>query len=141
MWLPDWINFPTFFRAIYMNLTSNNWIITFSTSGEQNHNLTRVPAVTEVASFYDVQTLYKWHILYSQRLTEILSGIASSYVRTDEETNMAKRWSVCSVWYSQQTATVSPNSSNRLGMYLCVPYGSHDKQRLFPETELTGWSP
>jgi hypothetical protein len=25
-------------------------------------------------------------------------------------------------------------------VYLCVPYGSHDKQRLFPQTALTGWA-
>jgi hypothetical protein len=25
-------------------------------------------------------------------------------------------------------------------MYLCVPYGSHSKQRLFPHTALTGWA-
>jgi hypothetical protein len=24
--------------------------------------------------------------------------------------------------------------------YLCVPYGSHNKQRLSPETALTGWA-
>jgi hypothetical protein len=23
--------------------------------------------------------------------------------------------------------------------YLCVPYGSHNKQQLFPQTALTGW--
>jgi hypothetical protein len=27
----------------------------------------------------------------------------------------------------------------RYGLYLCVPYGSYNKQRLFPPTELTGW--
>jgi hypothetical protein len=27
----------------------------------------------------------------------------------------------------------------RYGLYLCVPYGSHSKQRLFPQTALTGW--
>jgi hypothetical protein len=25
-------------------------------------------------------------------------------------------------------------------MHLCVPYGSHNKQRLFPQTALTGWA-
>jgi hypothetical protein len=25
-------------------------------------------------------------------------------------------------------------------VYLCVPYGSHNKQRLFPQTALTGWA-
>jgi hypothetical protein len=25
-------------------------------------------------------------------------------------------------------------------MYLCVPYGSHNKQQLFPQTVLTGWA-
>jgi hypothetical protein len=25
-------------------------------------------------------------------------------------------------------------------VYLCVPYGSHNKQRLFPQTVLTGWA-
>jgi hypothetical protein len=25
-------------------------------------------------------------------------------------------------------------------VYLCVPYDSHNKQRLFPETALTGWA-
>jgi hypothetical protein len=25
-------------------------------------------------------------------------------------------------------------------VYLCVPYGSHSKQRLFPHTALTGWA-
>jgi hypothetical protein len=25
-------------------------------------------------------------------------------------------------------------------VYLCVPYGSHSKQRLFPHTVLTGWA-
>jgi hypothetical protein len=25
-------------------------------------------------------------------------------------------------------------------VYLCVPYGSHSKQRLFPQTALTGWA-
>jgi hypothetical protein len=25
-------------------------------------------------------------------------------------------------------------------VYLCVPYDSHNKQRLFPQTALTGWS-
>jgi hypothetical protein len=25
-------------------------------------------------------------------------------------------------------------------VYLCVPYGSHKKQRLFPQTALTGWA-
>jgi hypothetical protein len=25
-------------------------------------------------------------------------------------------------------------------VYLCVPYGSHNKQRLFPQTPLTGWA-
>jgi hypothetical protein len=25
-------------------------------------------------------------------------------------------------------------------VYLCFPYGSHNKQRLFPQTALTGWS-
>jgi hypothetical protein len=25
-------------------------------------------------------------------------------------------------------------------VYLCVPYGSHNKQRLFPYTALTGWA-
>jgi hypothetical protein len=25
-------------------------------------------------------------------------------------------------------------------VYLCVPYGSHNKQRLFPQTTLTGWA-
>jgi hypothetical protein len=25
-------------------------------------------------------------------------------------------------------------------VYLCVPYGSHNKQRLFPKTALTGWA-
>jgi hypothetical protein len=25
-------------------------------------------------------------------------------------------------------------------VYLCVPYGSHNKQRLFPPTALTGWA-
>jgi hypothetical protein len=24
--------------------------------------------------------------------------------------------------------------------YLCVPYGSHNKQRLFPHAALTGWA-
>jgi hypothetical protein len=24
--------------------------------------------------------------------------------------------------------------------YLCVPYGSHNKQRLVPQTALTGWA-
>jgi hypothetical protein len=24
--------------------------------------------------------------------------------------------------------------------YLCVPYGSHNKERLFPQTALTGWA-
>jgi hypothetical protein len=52
-----------------------------------------------------------------------------------------------------------PNSINRLGfvveklcvsckvkslhsaytVYLCVPYGSRSKQRLFPQTAFTGW--
>jgi hypothetical protein len=27
----------------------------------------------------------------------------------------------------------------RYGLYLCVPYGSHNKQRLFPQTALTVW--
>jgi hypothetical protein len=26
----------------------------------------------------------------------------------------------------------------RYGLYLCVPYGSHTKQRLFPQIALTG---
>jgi hypothetical protein len=25
-------------------------------------------------------------------------------------------------------------------VYLCVPYGSHNKQRLFPQSALTGWA-
>jgi hypothetical protein len=25
-------------------------------------------------------------------------------------------------------------------VYLCVPYGSHNKERLFPSTTLTGWA-
>jgi hypothetical protein len=25
-------------------------------------------------------------------------------------------------------------------VYVCVPYGSHNKQRLFPQTALTGWA-
>jgi hypothetical protein len=25
-------------------------------------------------------------------------------------------------------------------VYLCVPYGYHNKQRLFPQTALTGWA-
>jgi hypothetical protein len=28
----------------------------------------------------------------------------------------------------------------RYGLYLCVPYGSHSKQRLFHQTALTGWA-
>jgi hypothetical protein len=28
----------------------------------------------------------------------------------------------------------------RYEQYLCVPYGSHNKQRLFPQTALTGWA-
>jgi hypothetical protein len=36
----------------------------------------------------------------------------------------------------RQCIRVSPV---RYGLYLCVPYGSHSKQRLFPQTALTGW--
>jgi hypothetical protein len=25
-------------------------------------------------------------------------------------------------------------------LYVCVPYGSHSKQRLFPQTSSTGWA-
>jgi hypothetical protein len=32
----------------------------------------------------------------------------------------------------------TPHSAHT--MYLCVPYGSHNKQRLFPQTALTGWA-
>jgi hypothetical protein len=61
---------------------------------------------------------------------------------------------VCFVWFSQYTAIISLNSINRLGfvaetecvscevrteflysahtVYLCVPYDSHNTQRLFP---------
>jgi hypothetical protein len=28
----------------------------------------------------------------------------------------------------------------RYGLYLYVPHGSHNKQRLFPQTALTGWA-
>jgi hypothetical protein len=28
----------------------------------------------------------------------------------------------------------------RYELFLCVPYGSHSKQRLFPYTALTGWA-
>jgi hypothetical protein len=38
------------------------------------------------------------------------------------------------VFYS---VSVSPV---RYGLYLCVPYGSHSKHRLFPHTALTGWA-
>jgi hypothetical protein len=65
--------------------------------------------------------------------------------------------SVCSVLFSQQTVTVSANRINRLGsvaekqcvscevwtahrVYLCVPSCSHNKERLFPQTALTGWA-
>jgi hypothetical protein len=27
-----------------------------------------------------------------------------------------------------------------LEVYMCVPHGSHNKQRLFPQTALTGWA-
>jgi hypothetical protein len=33
-----------------------------------------------------------------------------------------------------------PYGSVRYGLYLYVPYGSHSKQRLFPQTALTGWA-
>jgi hypothetical protein len=32
----------------------------------------------------------------------------------------------------------TPHSAHTV--YLCVPYGSHSKQRLFPHTALTGWA-
>jgi hypothetical protein len=32
--------------------------------------------------------------------------------------------------------TTTPHSAHTV--YLCVPYGSHSKQRLFPQTALTG---
>jgi hypothetical protein len=35
---------------------------------------------------------------------------------------------------------VSPVRYGLPTVYLCVPYGSHSKQRLFPHTALTGWA-
>jgi hypothetical protein len=43
---------------------------------------------------------------------------------------------VC-VWSLQRRRNVFPV---RYGLYLCVPYGSPNKQRLFPQTALTGWA-
>jgi hypothetical protein len=47
----------------------------------------------------------------------------------------------------QALLTVGTTSFNTLqlcilpyGLYLCVPYGSHSKQRLFTQTALTGWA-
>jgi hypothetical protein len=39
-----------------------------------------------------------------------------------------------------QCICVSPVRYGLLTVYLCVPYGSHNKQRLFPHTALTGWA-
>jgi hypothetical protein len=36
--------------------------------------------------------------------------------------------------------TVFPVRYGLPTVYLCVPYGSHSKQRLFPHTALTGWA-
>jgi hypothetical protein len=40
----------------------------------------------------------------------------------------------------EETATVSCEVRTAHTVYLCVPYGSHSKQRLFPHTALTGWA-
>jgi hypothetical protein len=39
-----------------------------------------------------------------------------------------------------QCICVSPVRYGLHTVYLCVPYGSHSKQRLFPHTALTGWA-
>jgi hypothetical protein len=39
-----------------------------------------------------------------------------------------------------QCVCVSPVRYGLPTVYLCVPYGSHSKQRLFPHTALTGWA-
>jgi hypothetical protein len=38
------------------------------------------------------------------------------------------------------SVSVSPVRYELPTVYLCVPYGSHRKQRLFPHTALTGWA-
>jgi hypothetical protein len=40
-------------------------------------------------------------------------------------------------WALQRRRIVCPV---RYELYLCVPYGSHINQRLFPQTALTGWA-
>jgi hypothetical protein len=42
----------------------------------------------------------------------------------------------CTYHLFQHTKTL--HSAYRV--YLCALYGSHDKQRLFPQTALTGWA-
>jgi hypothetical protein len=97
---------------------------------------------------------------HRQFSAHFINGIAATRIPCEATATVS-----CEVWtahsvaarsvrFSQQTAAVSPHSINRLGsvaetwcvscevrtahtVYLCVPYGSQSKQRLFPHTALT----
>jgi hypothetical protein len=59
------------------------------------------------------------------------------------------QWQSCWEWtltLQSPVVTICTTCFNTLKLhsahtvYLCVPYGSHNKQRLFPQTALTGWA-
>jgi hypothetical protein len=103
----------------------------------------------EIAIYLTLHSAYRVYLCVSCEVRTVHS-VSVSPVRYGLSTVL----SVCSVQFSQQTATVSPHSINWLGsvsetrcvscevrtvhtVYLCIPYGSHSKQRLFPHTSLT----
>jgi hypothetical protein len=47
---------------------------------------------------------------------------------------------VCTICFIILNLCVIKTFPVRYGLYLCVPYGSHSKQRLFPQTALIVWA-
>jgi hypothetical protein len=60
-------------------------------------------------------------------------------VTSDQWPVTSDQWAVIIDLCSGHDLKFSPDAV-RYGLYLCVPYVSHSKQRLFPQIPLTGWA-
>jgi hypothetical protein len=79
--------------------------------------------------------------MVSSRLPDGRKRELLSVVEREQPQAARKRMAQLSVQFVPNRAGyVSPERYGLPAVYLCVPYGSHNKQRLFPHTALTGWA-
>jgi hypothetical protein len=87
----------------------------------------------QIRSSGNASDVYLTHARFECRsaLMKFVRGFLQSVQENARSNIQARRYCIL-----QHTKT--PHSAHT--MYLCVPYGSHSKQRLFTHTALTGWA-